>query len=145
MSQSTVLSGALVKLYISGTQYPADSIRYTIDYGEQEIYGIDSIFPQEIATTKISVQGSISGFRVQGDGGLQGRDIRSKITQVLYAPYLSLRIEDRKNKIDLLLINQIKVSNEQMTINAKGVVKINFSFKGIIPLNVLDRGKPKIR
>lgn len=139
MAQSTVLTGAQVKIYIGGKVYPADQISYTIDYGENEIYGIDSIFPQEIATSRISVTGTITGFKVQQDGGLQGKDIRSKINQVLYAPYITLRIQDRKNNFDILFLQQMKVSNEQLNITAKGTVKITFNFKGIVPYNVLDR------
>jgi len=139
MAQSTVLTGALIRLYLGGKLYPASNISYTIDYGEQEIFGIDSIHPQEIATTRISVQGTVSGFRIQLDGGLQGKDIRSKINEALYSPYISFRIQDRKNNFDILYIQQIKVTNGQMSIPSKGTVKLNFSFKGIIPYNVLDR------
>ena len=139
MSQSTVLTGAMCKLYIGGKLYPADNIQYIIDYGEQAIYGIDSQFPMEIAPTRISVQGTISGFRIQLSGGLQGKDIRTKITETLHAPYLSLRIQDRKSQHDILFIQEIKVASESMTIPSKGVVKLNFTFKGTVPYNVLDR------
>lgn len=140
MAQSIVLTGSQCKVYLAGTLYPASSIQYTIDYGEQEIFGIDSVYPQEIATTRITVQGSISGFRVQLSGGLQGTDVRSRIGDVLHASYISLRIEDRKNLVDILLVPQIKVTSENMSIGAKGVVTVNFSFKGLLPLNILDRG-----
>lgn len=139
MAQSTVLTGAQCKLYISGNVYPADAIQYSIDYGESEIYGIDSVFPQEIATTRISVQGNVSGFRIQLSGGLQGKDIRSKINQVLHAPYLTMRIEDRKNKVDILFVQEMKVTSESVSIPSKGVVKLTFAFKGTVPFNVLDR------
>lgn len=139
MSQSTILTGAQCRLYIGGKLYPADNIQYVIDYGEVPIYGIDSQFAQEIAPTRISIQGTISGFRIQLSGGLQGKDIRTKITETLHAPYLSLRIQDRKNSYDILFVQEIKVSSESMTIPSKGVVKLNFTFKGTIPYNVLDR------
>jgi len=139
MSQIQTLTGAQCKVYIGGTLYPADSIQYTLDYGEQEIYGIDSVYPQEIATSRVSVQGSISGFKLHGDGGLQGGNIRPLIKDILKAPYLSLRIQNRKTKVDILFVPNIKVTREQVTINAKNTVKVNFNFKGIVPFNVLDR------
>ena len=139
MAQTVVLTGAQCKLYIGGKLYPASNIQYTIDYGEQEIFGIDSVHPQEIATTRITVSGTVSGFRIQASGGLQGKDIRPKINQALFAPYLSFRIQDRKNKYDILFIQEIKVTNEQISIPSKGVVSLNFNFKGTIPYNVLDR------
>lgn len=139
MGQTTVLRGADVKVYISGKLYAeVQNLTYTINYGETEIYGIDSQFPQEIAPTRMSVQGSISGIRVKNTGGLQGHQIRSKITEILHSPYTSLRIKDRHSEIDLLWLPQMKVSAETMTIPAKGTVKLNFTFKGIIPYNPLD-------
>ena len=139
MSQSVTLKGAEIKLYISGKLYQeVQNIQYTIDYGEQEIYGIDSQFPQEIAPTRLSVQGTVSGIRVKLSGGLQGHEARTKINQILYAPYTSLRIKDRHSDIDLLWIPQMKVTNETVQIPAKGIVRLNFTFKGIIPYNPLD-------
>ena len=73
MAQSIVLKGSEIKIFISGKLYnEVQSITWTIDYGEKEIYGIDSQFAQEIAPTKIAVQGKITGVRVKNSAGLQG-------------------------------------------------------------------------
>lgn len=139
MSQSTVLKGAECKLYIGGKLYPeVQQISYTIDYSETEIYGIDSIFAQEIVPTRVSVQGSVSGVRVKLSGGLQGKDAVSKINQRLLAPYISFEIRDRYSGIKLIFIPQCKVTAETLQVGAKGTVKLGFSFKGIIPYNPLD-------
>lgn len=139
MAQSVTLRGADIKIYISGKLYPeAQSANWTIDYGENEIYGVDSQFPQEISPNRLSVQGSITGVRVKSSGGLQGYDARSKISEILYAPYTSLRIKDRHSGRDILWLPQMKVTSESVQIQAKGVVRLNFNFKGIIPYNELD-------
>lgn len=119
--------------------YPeVQQISYTIDYGEMEIYGIDSIFAQEIATTRISVQGNISGVRVKLSGGLQGKDALTKINQKLFAPYISIEVRERQSETKLIFIPQCKIAAETISIAAKGTVKLNFKFKGIIPYNPLD-------
>lgn len=139
MGQSVTLKGSECKIYFGGKLYPeAQNIVYTINYGEQEIYGIDSIFPQEIATTRVSVQGSISGIRVKLSGGLQGKDVLTKINQRLFAPYISVEIRERQSDTKLIFIPQCKVTAETMQISSKGIVKLSFSFKGIIPYNPLD-------
>lgn len=139
MAQTVVLKGAECKLFISGKVYPeVQSITFTIDYGETEIYGIDSQYPQEIAPTRVSVQGQVNGIRVKLSGGLQGKNARSKINEILHAPYTSLRIKDRQSDLDLLWLPQMKIVNESMTIQARGVVKMNFTFKGIIPYLPID-------
>ena len=69
MAQSVTLKGSGVKLYVSGKLYPeVQSLTYTIDYGESEIYGIDSQFAQEIAPTRVSVQGTVTGIRIKLTG-----------------------------------------------------------------------------
>lgn len=139
MAQLVTLSGAHIKVYFGSTCLKEiQSINYTIDYGEQSIYGCDSAFAQEICTTQISVKGSGTMIYVQANGGLQGKDMRSRIHEVLYAPYVPLRITDRKNTIDLLWLPQCKITQESMSINAKGVVKITFNFTGIIPYSSED-------
>lgn len=137
--QSVVLKGAEVKAYVSGKLYAeVQSIQYTIDYGEQEIYGIDSQHPQEIAPGRVSVQGTVNGLVIKNLGGLQAYDLRAKINEILHAPYTSLRLKDRHSDKDLFWLPQMKVVNEQVSIQAKGVVKITFQFKGIIPYNPVD-------
>ena len=124
---------------MGGKLYPeAQDISYTIDYGETEIYGIDSQYPQEIAPTRLSVQGKISGLRVKLTGGLQGYQLRTRINEILQAPYTALRIKDRHSDIDILWLPQMKVSNETLQVAAKGVAKLSFTFKGIIPYNEID-------
>ena len=139
MSQSVVLTGAQCKVYFGGKLYESlQSLNYTIDYGETEIYGMDSQHPQEIAPTRMSVQGSVNGLRIKLTGGLQGYDMRTKISQVLFGPYVSLRIKDRHSGQDIFWCPQVKITSENVQIMAKGVVKLNFNFKGIIPYNALD-------
>ena len=137
--QSIVLKGSECKLLIGGKLYPeAQSVSYSIDYGETEIYGVDSIFPQEITTTRVSVQGSVSGIRLKLSGGLQGKDALTKINQKLFAPYVSIEIIERQSDTKLIFIPQCKITRESMQIDAKGIVKLSFTFKGIIPYNALD-------
>ena len=139
MAQSVVLRGADIKIYIGGKLFKgATSVNYTIDYHETEIYGINSSFPQEIAPTRVSVAGSVQGIRVKLSGGLQGNGLRSKINEILHSPYVSLQIKDRHSNDVLLWLPQMKVSSEQFSAQIKGVVRVSFSFKGIIPYNTLD-------
>lgn len=140
MGVPLVLSGANIKLYINNKPYPeVQSISITIDYGEQEIYGIDAMFAQEIAPTRVSVKGSVNGLRLKLSGGLQGKNIRSLFIDAQAAPYISIRIQDRATSEDILLIPKAKVSNESHSISVKQTYKLNFNFTGQIPLFALDR------
>jgi hypothetical protein len=138
MGQDVILKGASIKLYLNGNIYPCEGVSYSIDYAEDAIYGIDSLYPQEIATTKVSVAGQVNGLVLQMDGGLQGRGLRPLLKDALASPYISVRIQDIYNQVDLLNVNDVKVTNESVNISAKGLIRINFGFKGIYPSQTLD-------
>jgi len=140
MSKSIVLKGADIKLYLNDQLYPeVQALSYIIDYMENEIYGIDQVFPQEITTTKVSVSGSVDGIRTKYSGGLQAKALRPLIFDIVAAPYVNLKIVDRSTGEEILYIPNIKVGSESFSVAAKGVAKIGFKFKGLIPLNPLDR------
>ena len=144
MAQSIVLKGSEIKIFISGKLYnEVQSITWTIDYGEKEIYGIDSQFAQEIAPTKIAVQGKITGVRVKNSAGLQGKAARTRISEILHAPYTSLRVSDRHSNVDILWLPQMKVVSESLSVQAKGIASLSFTFKGIIPYQPIDLSSTK--
>lgn len=132
------LRGADVKLYINGVQYKeVQGVSWTINYNEQPTYGIDSVFPQEISTQFVAVQGQVTGLRIKYSGGLQGKDIRSRINQTLYAPYVKVRIMDRHSDVPLFTCD-IKVTQESISIPAKGLANVSFAFTGLIPYSEVD-------
>ena len=140
MAQPITLTGALIKLYINNQVYKVvQSITITVDYGEQEIYGIDAAHAQEIAPTRLSVRGSVQGLRVKYSGGLQASTIRPLFIDLLASPYISIRIQDRSTSEDILYIPQCKVSQETHTMATKSTYKMNFNFVGQVPLFALDR------
>lgn len=140
MSQPIVLTGAHIKLYINNQVYKlVQSISITVDYGEQEIYGIDAEHAQEIAPTRLSVRGSVNGLRVKNSGGLQAQNMRPLFVDLIASPYISIRIQDRSTGEDILFIPNAKVSSETHSIATKSTYKMNFNFVGQVPLFALDR------
>jgi hypothetical protein len=139
MAQRTV-TGAHVRLFINGEVYnEVQQLSWTIDYGEEPIYGIDSIFPQEIKITRISVQGSVSGVRVSDSKGLQGQEARPRVRDSMFAPYISIRVSDRNSGEDLIFIPYARITNEKVEVSAKSVMKTSFSFTGLQARQPLDR------
>jgi len=135
-----VITGALISLYWNNTQYKeVADITFTVDYGEEEIFGIDSPYPQEIAGGKIMVTGQVKSFRLKQSGGLQGKSLRPLFSDVSAAPYVGVRVSDRSTQEDILFVPQCKVTSETHTIPSKGVYSITFNFKGMVPLFALDR------
>jgi len=137
---SIVLSGACIKLYINNKLYKeVQEVRYDKDYGEEEIRGIDTPHPQEIAPGKASVSGQVSGIRIKYSGGLQAYNMRPLMKDILSSPYVSIRIQDRATKEDILFIPNAKITRESFQGTIKGTVKISFAFKGLVAFDPLDR------
>lgn len=140
MAQNFVLTGAHIKLYLNNKVYKeVQAVSFTVDYGETEIYGIDTPYPQEIATTKVTVRGSVQGLRLKMSGGLQGSNLRPLFTDIAASPYVSIRIQDRATGEDIILIAQAKITRESHQIATKSTYKLSFDFVGQIPLFALDR------
>jgi hypothetical protein len=137
---SVTLSGALVRIYINNQVYnEAQSVSYTIDYGEAEIYGIDTPFPQEIHSTRAMVAGSISGVRIKNSGGLQSFNAVPSIIDIVKSPYISIRIQDRSTGEDLLFVPNAKITKQNFQVRAKGVAILSFEFRGLVGFELGDR------
>jgi hypothetical protein len=140
MPQSVILTGANIKIYANNKTYNSvASVSFVVDYGEAAIYGIDSPWPQELAPTRVSVTGSIRGFRLKLSGGLQGSNLRPLFTDIAASPLISLRITDRYSGEDILFLEKAKITRESHEISTKSTYKLNFDFIGMIPLFALDR------
>ncbi len=139
MAQQLTLTGAHIKIFVNNRALnTAQSINITIDTGESETFGIDSPYPQEIATTRVTVRGNVSGIRTKYSGGLQALNLRPTFDKVAASPYVSIRIEDRQSGETIMSLLQCKITNESHSIATKSTYKLNFSFMAIIPLMALD-------
>lgn len=138
--KSIVLAGPHIRVYINNKLYKeVQQINYTLDYGEYEIFGIDSAYPQEIAPTKATVRGSISGIRIKNSGGIQAYDARPLLRDLMEAPYISIRIQDRQSQEDILYIQSAKITNQRLNASIKSTVKLSFDFIGLLGFEPLDR------
>lgn len=134
------LTGANIKVYINNKVYPyIKSITLSVDYGEVENYGIDAEYAQEIAMTKLSVRGSVTGMRVKLSGGLQSGSLRPLLVDNAASPYVSIRIQDRTTSEDIVFIPNAKITKETHVASIKQSYQLNFDFVGQVPEFALDR------
>jgi hypothetical protein len=140
MAAGIVLSGANIILWVNNVQYKeVQTLTFSVDYGEEPIYGIDSPMPQEIAGTRLTIKGNVSGIRIKNSGGIQAKNLRPLFTDLGASPYVSIRIQDRQSQEDILFIPQAKVVRENHTAATKSSYKLNFDFVGMMALWALDR------
>jgi hypothetical protein len=134
------LVGSHVRIYINNVVYnAAQSVQFSIDYGIQQQFGIDSPYAQELVPGKINVMGSITGIRMKNSGGLQSKSIRPLFTDAAAANYISIRIQDRQSGEDIFFCQQCLVTKESHTAPSKGIYRLSFDFVGTVPLMAVDR------
>lgn len=138
--QSIVITGAQVRLYINNRIYSvAQSVSLEVDTGEYEIYGINSPYPQELASGgQIKVRGSVKGVRVKNSGGIQGINARPLFSDAGASNYVSIRLEDRSTGETLWSIPKAKVTRSSDVAMIKSIYQLSFDFIGQIPFFPLD-------
>ena len=140
MPVPVVLVGAKIQLYINNVVYKqVESLTFTVDTDVEEIMGIDSLFAQELTPSKVKVFGSVQGLRLMNNGGLQGAAIRPLYLDFAASPYISIRVVDRQTQEEIFACFDAMVTSENHTIPNRGSYKLNFSFKGKVPVFALDR------
>src|SRR5271166_6491470 len=140
MAIPLIITGPQINLYINNKLYKeVQSVSFSVDYNETPIYGIDSPYPQEIASNRVTVSGNVNGLRVKQSGGLQGKNMRPLFGDIAASNYVSIRIQDRSTSEDILFIPNAKITRETHSASVKATYKLNFDFIGQIPLFALDR------
>lgn len=136
-----VLTGSAVRVFLNERLIPGlQSIQWSKSYSEMPIYGIDIPVPQEIASQKISVRGSMSGVLViDRENWYRAEDVIPKLEKMFDTPYANLRIEKRRTKEDLVLFPQVKIDNVTIFISSQNTIKWSCSFVAIYDLEKIDR------
>ncbi len=140
MANQLIVKGASVRLYINNKIYaPSQDVSVTIDTGAYAIYGINSPYPQEIATGgQNMVKGSAGVVRTKNSGGLQAISAIQLFSNLGSTNYLSLRLEDRSTGETLWSVPKAQISNISEKVAAKGIYHISFDFIGQILFYPLD-------
>lgn len=143
MSRTITIPGAAVKIKINGQTLPSiQSMSWQIDYGEKPIYGIDSEFPQEIATTRQTIRGTVQNVRLRFSKGLQGVDLVPTLFNFLTGKYHEMRVIDRQTNKVLVVVEGMKISNQSYSVPTKGIVTFSFNFIGIAAREEIDETTP---
>lgn len=135
-----VLTGSAVKVFLNERPIPGlQSIQWTKSYNEVPIYGIDIPVPQEIASQKITIRGSMSGVIViDKESWYRAEDIIPRLEKMFDTPYSTLRIEKRRTLEDLVVFPYVKIDNISISISAQNTIKWACNFIAIYDAEPID-------
>lgn len=102
-----------------------------VDEGTDEILGVDSSEPFEIAPSTTRVRGSLKMWRTVLDGGAEGAGLAAPPSELPRGRYFAIRILDRIGGYPLFECDRAKVGAQRWTISAKRLVSGAVEFSGI--------------
>ena len=129
MSQSS--TGARVVFRVGGTKVAfANSINYTVAHALQPVDVLDQLDPKEYAETGYTVNFTCTMFRVSNQDAIS-LGLRPKLQDILSQPEITAEMIDRVTGATLMLIERVKCSQEDMTIDARSLGQLTLNFVGI--------------
>lgn len=129
MSQTS--SGARVVFRVSGQKVAfAQALNYSVVHAHQPVDVLDQLEPAEYAETGYTVNFSVNMFRVANQSAIS-LGLRPKLQDILTQPELTAELVDRINGATIMLIELVKCTQEDLSIDARSLGQLNLSFVGI--------------
>lgn len=141
MSLQMLQPSAGVKLIVNGSVVGfATGLSFSRSVVTKVINQIDSPFAAEIMPTSYMVQGSITGFRVRGSGGLDGygwMDLSSP-TAYFNQKYCVIEVVDIVSGTTMYTIQKVVFDTDSWSMQSKGLVTFSANFKAVFISNELS-------
>lgn len=125
------LSGARCVLRINGKIVGfAFGVSWKIETSVTEIRTVDDYLPYELAPKHISVDGTISGFRIPGSG--PGSDlIQTDILSFLHQRYIELEVRDSQTDNLIFLTKRALIVGRSENVKSNQLADMTLKFKAI--------------
>jgi len=125
------LSGARCTLRMNGKIIGfAFGISWKIVTDATEINTIDDYLPYELAPSRISVTGSISGFRIPGTGP-GNLLLQADILSFLHQRYIEIEVRDSSTDNLIFLTKRAMVTERTENIKTDALAELTMNFKAI--------------
>ncbi len=132
MARSALITGARTVLFVNGRPFGrVADFKYDSSTPLREIRGIDSMEPFELAKTVSRVTGTMTIYRLSGDGGAEGAGLVAPVSELSREKYVSLVLVERNTNKVLFETQKAQISNQSWTIPARGYVMGSIQFEGI--------------
>src|SRR5277367_2004595 len=128
--QAKSLTGANLKIFINGNLFGVGTaVDWSADYGRRAIFGVDSYLPQEIASSQVTINGTIECIRLKLAGGLDGLGIGPNDQNILLEKYIQITLIDRQTDATVFQCFNAVVSNQSWRAHTSAVLRGSFSFQ----------------
>jgi len=132
MSRPKIMSGAEVACFINGKRIgQVSSFRFTSVPSKRAIYALDSGQPYELAPTQTKVTGTLSLWRVIGDGGAEGNGLAAFFEDLPRERYFSILLTERGSDTVFFKADQCTMQEQTWEVQTKALVTGTITFEGL--------------
>ena len=125
------LSGARCILRMNGNIIGfAFAINWNVTTDATEINTIDDYLPYELAPSRITVTGSISGFRIPGSGPGKAL-LQTDTLNFLHQRYIEIEVRDSQTDNLIFLTRRALVTSRSESIRSDALAQMTLNFKAI--------------
>lgn len=131
--QPLIQTASSVRLSINGKVVGfCTSLAFSRSTATKYIYEIDNPIPKEIMPTTYSIQGSMTGIRLRGAGGLDAPQIMdiSSVAKYFTQKYITIEVIDRVSSKVIYTIQKCMFDTDSWNISVKNVITFSGNFKG---------------
>ena len=125
------MTGARCKISINGEiAVFAFSVSWNIRTDYDEIMVIDEFMPYEFAPKKITVEGTIGGFRIPAQGPSK-MQIQPSHLSFLFHKYIGIEVRDWRTNTLLFKVDKAVITNRQEDFKSGELATMSLSWKAI--------------
>jgi hypothetical protein len=125
------MTGARVVLRVNGRISASFSqVSWDIQTDGKEIQTIDDYLPHEIAPTRISVTGTLSGFRIPGQGPTSEL-IQADIMSFLMQKYVAIEVRDSQTNELLFFTAKAQITGRSENHTSENLSNITLKWKAV--------------
>lgn len=120
--------GAHVVAYINSKQFGIADIDWSISYGKRESHGIDWLGPIEFIPGSKTVRGSMTLYKVRGDGGVEAAGMAGTWADTTLEKYFSLLVLDRVSDTTIFRADRCSIDSQSWKVGRGYIMgQIQFS------------------
>lgn len=136
MSRPRLITAARILVFINNRLYGrCGGISWQSVTPKKAARSVDIPYVQEYMPTTFEVTGSMTVYRMIGDGGTEGAGIQAAQIDISREKYFTMILVERSTDTAILQIDNATVQSQSWSVSAKGVLMGQIGFSGIISTN----------